>query len=54
MEELTRTLQETKSFLGPRLPTRGKTPGNIIRGKTPGIIQTNFDGIYILLIITID
>lgn len=26
VEELKRTLQETKSFLGPRLPTRSKTP----------------------------
>ena len=26
VEELKRTLQETKSFLGPRLPIRSKTP----------------------------
>lgn len=32
VEELKRTLQETKSFLGPRLPTRGKDAPTTAKG----------------------
>lgn len=33
VEELKRTLQETKSFLGPRLPTRGKDAPATAKGR---------------------
>ena len=33
VEELKRTLQETKSFLGPRLPTRGKDAPPTAKGR---------------------
>lgn len=33
VEELKRTLQETKSFLGPRLPTRGKDAPMTAKGR---------------------
>lgn len=36
VEELKRTLQETKSFLGPRIPTRGKDAPTTAKGRGRG------------------
>ena len=36
VEELKRTLQETKSFLGPRLPTRGRDAPSTAKSRADG------------------
>lgn len=39
VEELKRTLQETKSFLGPRLPTRGRDAPPTAKGREGMVVQ---------------
>jgi len=43
VEELKRTLQETKSFLGPRLPTRGKDAPPTAKGREVRSAEEVFD-----------
>lgn len=52
VEELKRTLQETKSFLGPRLPTRGRDlvsagkVGAVLAGMAVGIVKGPSEDLY--------
>jgi hypothetical protein len=47
VEELKRTLQETKSFLGPRLPTRGRDAPPTAKGRDCGLqIAAHSEDVY--------